>query len=116
MFSNDKNIETIGRLVDVFRHYIKLQNEYLRLDVVEKLVRLITGVAIFLLFALFFIITCIYLSFAAAYALAPTTGYPLAFCLVAAFHVLLLVIVWTFRKNWIERPLIRFLSSILLNK
>lgn len=43
MFSNDQNIETIGQLVELIRHYIGLQNEYLRLDVIEKVVRLITA-------------------------------------------------------------------------
>ena len=46
MFSNDKNIETIGQLVEVIKHYIGLQNEYLRLDVIEKIVRLITALII----------------------------------------------------------------------
>ena len=46
MFSSDKNIETIGQLVEVIRHYVGLQNEYLRLDVIEKVVRLITALAI----------------------------------------------------------------------
>ena len=46
MFSTDKNIETIGQLVEVLKHYIGLQNEYLRLDVIEKVVRLITALTI----------------------------------------------------------------------
>ena len=59
MFSNDKNIETIGQLVDVIKHYVGLQNEYLRLDVIEKVVRLITALIIaavvFLLILIIFI-------------------------------------------------------------
>ena len=46
MFSNDKNIETVGQLIEVLRHYIGLQNEYLRLDIVDKVVRLITALLI----------------------------------------------------------------------
>lgn len=37
MFSNDRNIETIGQLVEVLKHYIELQKESMKLDVVEKL-------------------------------------------------------------------------------
>ena len=42
MFSNDKNVETIGQLIEVLKHYIGLQSEYLKLDVVDKVVRLLT--------------------------------------------------------------------------
>ena len=35
MFSNDKNVETIGQLVEVLKHYIGLQSEYMKLDVVD---------------------------------------------------------------------------------
>ena len=41
MFSNDKNVETIAQLVEVLKHYIGLQSEYMKLDVIEKVVRLI---------------------------------------------------------------------------
>ena len=39
MFSNDRNIETIGQLVEVLKHYIELQKESMKLDVVEKIVQ-----------------------------------------------------------------------------
>ena len=44
MFSNDKNVETIGQLVEVLKHYIGLQTEYVKLDVVDKVVRLLTAI------------------------------------------------------------------------
>ena len=46
MFSNDNNIETIGELAEVVKHYIGLQTEYVKLDVIEKVVRLITALLI----------------------------------------------------------------------
>ncbi len=114
MFSNDKNIETIGQLVEVLKHYIGLQNEYLRLDVIEKVVRLITALLIAGVVTLLIMIILIYLSFAAAYAIAPFTGYPLAFCIVAAFYIVLFLLFLAFRKNWVEKPLVKFLASLLM--
>lgn len=35
MFSNDNNVETIAQLVEVLKHYIGLQSEYVRLDVIN---------------------------------------------------------------------------------
>ena len=42
MFSTDNNVETIGQLVEVLKDYIGLQKEFVKLDVIEKVVRLIT--------------------------------------------------------------------------
>ncbi len=114
MFSNDKNIETIGQLIEVMRHYIGLQNEYLRLDVVDKVVRLITALLIAGVVILLVMIILIYLSFAAAYALAPVMGHAAAFCLVAACYILLFLLFLAFRKNWVEKPLVRFLTGIMM--
>ena len=115
MFSTDKNIETIGQLVDTIKHYIGLQNEYLRLDVIDKVVRLITALLIVAVAFIMLITILIYLSFAAAYALASAVGYPGAFCIVAAFHLILFLLFVAFRKRWVERPLVRFLASLLMD-
>lgn len=116
MFSNDKNINIIERLVDLVRHYIGLQNEYMRLDVIEKTVRLIIALVMAALLVLVLVIILIYLSFAAAFAMAPSLGYPVAFCIVAAFYVIALFLVITFRKSWIEKPLVRFFAGLLMEK
>lgn len=115
MFSNDRNVESIAQLVEVLKHYIGLQSEYVKLDVIEKVVRLITAIAVTLTVVLFLLIILIYLSFAAAYALAPLVGTPIAFCIVAGVYLLLFIIILYNRKRWIEKPLVRFLASILLN-
>ena len=47
MFSSDKNIETIGQLVELVKHRIGLQGEYLKLEITEKTVRLITAILLF---------------------------------------------------------------------
>ena len=114
VFSNDKNIETIGQLVELIRHYAGLQNEYLRLDVIEKVVRLITALLIVGVAALMIVLILIYLSFAVAYAMASSLGFPAAFCIVAAFYIFLFLLFLAFRKSWIEKPLVKFLVSLLM--
>lgn len=115
MFSSDRNIETIGQLVEVLRHYVGLQTEYVKLDVIDKTVRLITILVIGAATSLVMLLMLIYLSFAAAYAMAPSLGYPWAFCIVAAFYLLVLVIFYLFRKPLIERPLVKFLAEMLFD-
>lgn len=116
MFSNDKNVETIGQLAEVIKHYIGLQTEYVKLDVIEKVVRLLTVAVMTLILSLLLIFVLIYLSFAAAYALEPVVGSAVAFSIVAAFYLIVLVLFVTFRKKWIERPLVKFLASLLMEK
>lgn len=115
MFSNDKNIETIGQLVEVTKHYIGLQTRYAKLDVMVKIVRLLTVATMALLLSVLLMLALIYLSYAAAFALGTVWGNALAFCAVAAFYLFLLFMFICFRKRWIEKPLVRFLASILLN-
>lgn len=117
MLSSDKNIDTIGQLIDVLIHYVKLQNEYLRLTVTEKVVRVATTLAIVVAALLLVLLACIYLSFAAAFALEDIVGgLPQAFCVVGAFYIVLLIIIYLFRSVIIERPLVKLLSNILFKK
>ena len=108
MFSNDQNIETISQLVETVKHYIGLQKEYIKLNFVAKAVR-ITAVLGFLL-----VLMLIYLSFAAAFALAPVMGHVAAFATIAGLYFIVLLLFLIFRKQWIERPLVKFLASLLL--
>ena len=114
MFSTDKTIETIAQLVEVVRHYIGLQTKYMKLDVIDKIVRLLTALVMVGLLSLLLFLGLIYLSFAAAYALQPVMGVALAFaCIAGVYFAALLLFVW-FRKQWIERPLVRFLAGLLM--
>ena len=116
MFSNDRNIETIGQLAGVLKHYAGLQKEYVKLDVIEKVVRLTTVFTLLLVFAFLVMLMLIYLSFAAAYALAPHVGSVWAFSLIAGFYLFVLILFFMFKKRWIEKPLVRFLAGLLMDK
>ena len=116
MFSSDENIETIGQLIEVLRHYVGLQSEYVRLDVIHKVVKIITvGVTVVLVAGLL-ALALIYFSFAAAYALSPLTGPAGAFSIVGGTYLLVLIIIIANRHRWIERPLVKFFAGLLLEK
>ena len=112
MFSNDQNIETISQLVETVKHYVGLQKEYIKLDFVAKAVRIMTAIAITAVLG--FLLVLIYLSFAAAFALAPVMGHVAAFATIAGLYFIVLLLFLIFRKQWIERPLVKFLASLLL--
>ena len=115
MLSSDKNVESIAQLVESVKNYVGLQGEYLKLDVIQKIVRLVTALTLTIVLLLLGIAFLFYLSFACVYWLEPLTGTALAFFFVALFFLVLLVLVFFNRKAWIERPLVRFLADVLLN-
>ena len=116
MFSTDKNIETIAQLIEVVRHYIGLQSKYMKLDVIDKIVRLFTALIMVALLSLLLFIGLIYLSFAAVYALEPLMGTAAAFACIAGVYFVVRLLFVVFRKKWIERPLVRFLASMLMQE
>ena len=116
MLSNDKNVESIATLVETLKDYVVLQKDYLKYDVVEKLVRLSAALLLaFFIFGLVFAVV-FYLSFALVYWLAPATGEAGGFAIVGGIYFLLLFLVYNKRKSWIEQPLVRTLTGILLDK
>lgn len=63
MLSSDKNVETIAQLIEVLKHYLGLQTEYLKLDVIDKVVRLLTAATLAIVFVLIIIAVFMYASF-----------------------------------------------------
>ena len=116
MFSTDKNIETIAQLIEVVRHYIGLQTKYMKLDVIDKIVRLLTALVMVAVLSLLLFLGLIYLSFAAVYTMQPLVGTAASFAVVAGVYLAVFVLCIVFRKRWIERPLVRFLASLLMQE
>jgi hypothetical protein len=116
MLSSDKNVETIAQLAEIVKHYIGLQGEYLKLDVIDKLVRLLTATALAVVFFLLLVAVAMHFSIAFALWLAIYTGMPWAFFIVGGIHFLLLILFIIYRKSLIERPLVRFLANLLMSK
>lgn len=114
MFSSDKNIETITALIEELKTQIGLRSEMLKLDVIDKTVRVITALSVALVVFMLVLVMFMYLSFAAAYALGDAiNSVSLAFLIVAACYLLLVCLIISKRQAWIERPFVRLLSSII---
>ena len=116
MLSSDKNVETIAQLIEVLKHYLGLQTEYLKLDVIDKVVRLLKAATLAIIFILIIIAVVMYFSFALAFWLSNFTGMTVAFLIVGAIHLLIFILFIIFRKPWIEKPLVHFLAGLLLSK
>lgn len=114
MLSSDKNVETLTQLIEMLKHSIELRTEYVKLDVTARVVRLLGAATLAVLLFLLFLAVILFVSLAAALWLAQFWGMVTAFLAMGAFFALVLLLVYACRKSWIERPLVRFLSDVLL--
>lgn len=117
MLSSDKNIEYIGEFVEEAKHWLSLKTEYAKLNTIDKVVRIFTALTLLMVIAFLTMLILIYLSFAVAYALESyVQSLPLGFVCVSAFYLLLLFVVVIKRHAWIEKPMVKFLVSILYDE
>lgn len=114
MFSSDRNIEIVGKLIEIAKHYVGLQTEYVKLGAIDKTVRLVTALIIVAVLALIVIMVLVFMSLAATVAIANCVGYAWAFCIVGLFYFLAFVIFILFKKQLIEKPLVKFLTTLLM--
>jgi len=116
MLSSDKNVESIAELITVLKHYVGLQKEYLKLDIIEKIVRLLTVTALAVLFFIIAIGILLFFWIGVAYWLTPYVGNASAFLIVAAINAVIMSLFFLLRKPLIERPIVRFLASLFMEQ
>lgn len=94
--------------------YIKLLIEDTRLNVAEKLTRLLSAIALASLVTIVSTVALVFVSIAVAMALSAALTPLWAFVIVAGFYVLLLCVLVGLRRTLIVNPIARFLSTLLL--
>lgn len=116
MFSTNRNVRTLTELVAEIKRYLELQKRYVGLEVVSKLVvllsALILGMILFLIGAVAFIL----IAFCLASLVGDLTGsLTLGYAAVAGVFVLLALVVFANRRRWITAPIVNFLGRLLIN-
>ena len=117
MFSNSKNIESIGKLLLEFKKYLELQKEFVKLDATEKMTVILSAILIETVLLLLGSIVLLFLTFALAYYLGDVLGsLSLGFGLISAFILLLTVIFYLNRNRMVIQPMARFMTKLILTK
>ena len=117
MFSNSKNIESIGKLLLEFKKYLELQKEFVKLDATEKMTVILSAILIVTVLLLLGSIVLHFLTFALAYYLGDVLGsLSLGFGLISAFILLLTVIFYLNRNRMVIQPMARFMTKLILTK
>ena len=105
----------IGKLIQEIKEYLDLKYDIARLDITEKIVVLFSVFYSFMIFVILVPGILMFLSFALAYYLGLVFGgYHWGFLVVGGLYFIIAIIFLIFRKRLITKPLVRFLSKLIL--
>lgn len=117
MFANDKSIDTLEALFKETKNYIRLQGEYIKLDLVQKLTILLSSLMLILVLAILGAMALYYFSFMLVYALESLVGsLTLSYAIVGCTLLIVAAIIYRFRQKLIFRPTINFLARLFLDE
>lgn len=114
MFS-DKTITSIKDLFDEIKTYLVLQKEYTKLEITEKLTILFSALVLIILFVILGMVALFFILLATAYGLTPYVGSVGLSCLIiGAFSLVLILLIYLFRKRLIISPIVNFMVNLFL--
>lgn len=115
MWGDNQTTDNVSKLLNEVKTYVKLEKEYLTLDLVEKLSRLFSAIVLGFILMCLGIVILFYLSFTVVYLISHLVGgLTAAYAVVTGVLFLLLVIIYTKREKWILLPITQFVANVLL--
>lgn len=111
-----ENENKYQRLINDSKEYARMRYDLLRLEVLEKTSRVL---ALFLLIilGLFLVLAAFtYFALAVAAALQPALGAVAALCIVGGVFLLILIVLFLFRKQIVVNPIVAQLSEIMFHE
>ena len=116
MFANDKSIDNLTELFKEVKKYLKLQGEYAKLDLVEKLSILLSTLTLIFVLIILGTMAAFYLSFMLVYVLASATDSLVAgYAIIGGILILLAFIIYRLRQKLIFQPMVNFLARLFLD-
>lgn len=117
MFSSDKNIETISRLISEIKRYIELRGKSLQIDFVCKLAVIASAMVLGLILFLLGGLAILFISNTAVATLTTVTGSAIAAnAIVVLVYLLLGTLIYAKRRTWIQAPIANFLANLFLGE
>lgn len=106
-----------GRLIQEVRQYLTLQKEYVMMDTADKLIVILSTVAIAVVCLALGVMALFFVTFALAYWIGTAIdNQPLGFLSIAILHLALLALFYYNRNKWIVQPLARIIVRLFVNK
>lgn len=110
-----ENASGVRTLLNTVSRYLSLLIEDTKLNVAEKITRLVSAAALFLLLTIVITIAMVFLSIVLSLVLSHAFGPLAGFTIVAGFYVVLGGVLFLARKSIIVNPIARFISSMILD-
>ena len=112
--SDPRSSSVTSAVMSTVSRYIKLLLEVTRLNVTEKLTRLLSALTVCALLLVLALATLLFLSLAAGQALADVMNPIWAYVIVASFYAVIAVVIFICKTVLIVNPIARFLSRLLI--
>lgn len=114
--TTDKNTKGFQQLFEECKKYIELQKEYVKLELIEKLTIIFSTIILVMFIIVLGIVVLFYLSFALAYLLEPHVGgLTNSYLIISGIILLLIGLLYSFRKKLIVNPLLNFIANLFYN-
>lgn len=105
--------EQFRTLLRETRRYLLLQKRFVALDVADKLIAILSTIAIAVVCFVLGVMVLFFLTFALAYWIGQMAGsLALGFLAIALLHLILVFIFYHNRTRWIIMPLARMMSAL----
>lgn len=111
--SNEKG--NLQKMFDNIKRMITLQLDYARLTAAEKLTIILSTMAIYGLVVIFATLSLVFITLGVGHLLATTIAPHFAYLIVAGFYVVVLFLLFIFRKQLFVNPIARFVSKLFIN-
>ena len=111
---NTNTTPSLRQIIAEIKQYLSLQYEWIKLDGVEKLTRIVSALVLLTVSIILISITLLYLSLAAVHYLESYTGIIAAYSIISGAFFLLLVLLWLLRRPCVVNPILRFLYKIFI--
>lgn len=109
--------ENFSELLHEVKRYVGLQKSFIMLDTADKLTVILSTVAIAVVCFVIGAMILFFLTFALAYWIGQITdNMAFGFLCIAAIQLILLLIAWRKRNDWIIQPLARMMARIFYNQ
>ena len=109
----EKIIELIMEIPERFKGISKAHYEYYKAATYEQFVIIISGISILSILFIFAFLFLVFFTFGIAFYIGFILGnYAWGFLILAAFYLLLGILIYKKRKSWIINPVVRILELI----
>ena len=112
--SDNQDNNGIRRLIDAGRRYIMLNLDYARLTAAEKKTVLLSTIAFYAMATAIGTLVLVFLSIGVGHLLAATVAPVTAYLIVAAFYLVLLVVLFAFRRKIFVDPICKFITKLFV--